>query len=248
MTGPDPLDHGWWLASRAAGIVALLCITVSVAIGLAMAGRVSRNRAWRAACSPSTSRRRRRARRDRGPRHHAARRPLPRPRARRHRRAVRDPARAGLDRAWRHRRSARRAARTELLDPESIGPALWRRLHRATIVVYVLSVAHVLGATDAAEPWMRLLLLATGAPVLFLFVMRVVPAPKRSGMRRFRIAEVTPESADVTSFALEPVDGAACAVRAGPVRPRSGRRRGWGGRCAATRSAAPDPRRHRIRR
>ena len=27
-----------------------------------------------------------------------------------------------------------------------IGPALWRRLHRATIVVYVLSVAHVLGA------------------------------------------------------------------------------------------------------
>ena len=53
---------------------------------------------------------------------------------------------------------------------------------------------------------MRLLLLATGAPVLFLFVMRVVPAPKRPGMRRFRIAEVTPESADVTSFALEPVD------------------------------------------
>ena len=44
MTGPDPLDHGWWLASRAAGIVALLCITVSVAIGLAMAGRVAHPR------------------------------------------------------------------------------------------------------------------------------------------------------------------------------------------------------------
>ena len=39
-----PLEYGWWLASRAAGIVALLCITLSVAVGLAMAGRVSRDR------------------------------------------------------------------------------------------------------------------------------------------------------------------------------------------------------------
>ena len=43
MTGPDPAEHAWWLASRAAGIVALVCITLSVAVGLAMAGRVSRN-------------------------------------------------------------------------------------------------------------------------------------------------------------------------------------------------------------
>ena len=42
MTGPDPAEYGWWLASRAAGIVALLCIALSVGIGLAMAGRVSR--------------------------------------------------------------------------------------------------------------------------------------------------------------------------------------------------------------
>ena len=41
MRGPDPAEYGWWLASRAAGIVALLCVTVSVALGLAMAGRVS---------------------------------------------------------------------------------------------------------------------------------------------------------------------------------------------------------------
>ncbi len=39
MTGPDPAEYGWWLASRAAGIVALVCIALSVGIGLAMAGR-----------------------------------------------------------------------------------------------------------------------------------------------------------------------------------------------------------------
>jgi hypothetical protein len=42
MNGPDPVEFGWWLASRAAGIVALLCIAISVGIGLAMAGRASR--------------------------------------------------------------------------------------------------------------------------------------------------------------------------------------------------------------
>ena len=34
-----------------------------------------------------------------------------------------------------------------------IGPALWRKAHRATIVVYVLGVIHTLGAgTDAGAP------------------------------------------------------------------------------------------------
>ena len=38
MTGPDPMEYSWWLASRAAGVLALLCIAVSVGVGLAMAG------------------------------------------------------------------------------------------------------------------------------------------------------------------------------------------------------------------
>ena len=37
MTGPDPLDYGWWLASRSAGVVAILAVSVSVIIGLMMA-------------------------------------------------------------------------------------------------------------------------------------------------------------------------------------------------------------------
>ena len=35
----DPMDYGWWLASRASGLVALALITLSVGVGLAMAGR-----------------------------------------------------------------------------------------------------------------------------------------------------------------------------------------------------------------
>src|SRR3712207_3365451 len=55
-----------------------------------------------------------------------------------------------------------------------IGTKLWRKAHRATVVVYVLSVIHTLGAgTDAQEPWLQMFMLATGAPILFLFVMRV---------------------------------------------------------------------------
>ncbi len=36
------MEYGWWLASRASGLVALALITLSVTLGLAMAGRVSR--------------------------------------------------------------------------------------------------------------------------------------------------------------------------------------------------------------
>ena len=57
-----------------------------------------------------------------------------------------------------------------------IGTKRWRRLHKLTLAVYLLSVAHTLGAgTDAGEPWLRAALTLSGAVVLFLFVMRVLP-------------------------------------------------------------------------
>src|SRR5215213_5754152 len=57
-----------------------------------------------------------------------------------------------------------------------IGPKLWRKLHRATLLVYVLSVVHTLGAgTDASEPWLQVAMLVTGAPILHLFVVRMLP-------------------------------------------------------------------------
>lgn len=226
MSGPDPLDYAWWLSSRAAGIVALLCITVSVGVGLAMAGRVSRN-----------------------PR-------LAKTLMDVHQQtalaglvaiavhgitllgdAYLKPGLAGIavpfviDHAplwtglgvvggW----LAAILGLTYWMR-DRIGPARWRRLHRATILVYVLSVAHTLGAgTDASQGWMRVLIVATGAPILFLFVVRVLPAKASAGPqakpaaaaapggRAFRIAEVTPESATVLSLALEPAD-------AGPLAP-----------------------------
>jgi len=247
----DPAEHGWWLASRAAGMVALLSITLSVGVGLAMAGRVSRNpRLARALMAV-------------------------------HQQTAlvglvaiavhgitllgdrfMDPGLVGI-------------AVPFVIDHEPlftglgviggwlaailglsywirnrIGAGLWRKLHRATILVYVLSVAHTLGAgTDASQPWMRAMLLVTGAPILCLFLMRLMPQP-RSGpaFRRFRVAEVTPESAAVTSFALEPVDGKRLApfdpgqfVTVRVDVPGAGRLlRSY------SLSAGADPRRHRI--
>jgi len=78
-----------------------------------------------------------------------------------------------------------------------IGPALWRRLHRATVVVYVLGLIHVIGAgTDASTAWLRWFMLLTAVPMAALFVRRVIgrrpgrapaPAPARrqvAGPRR----------------------------------------------------------------
>lgn len=215
MTGPDPAEYGWWLASRAAGVLALLCITVSVGLGLAMAGRVSgapRLQRVLLAVHQQTALVGLVAVAVHGitllgdgylkPGIVGIAVPF-----------VIDHAPLwtglGVTAGWmaailglsywvRHR----------------IGPARWRKLHRATVLVYVLSVAHAVGAgTDASEAWMRLLLVGSGAPVLFLFVMRILPAPRPprvrpgSGFRALRVVAVTPESASVTSYALEAVDG-----------------------------------------
>ena len=67
-----------------------------------------------------------------------------------------------------------------------IGAKRWRNLHRLTPLVYVLGVIHVLGAgSDASAPWLRAVLFATGAPILFLFLVRVLPedAPTRPRSR-----------------------------------------------------------------
>jgi methionine sulfoxide reductase heme-binding subunit len=58
-----------------------------------------------------------------------------------------------------------------------IGAKRWRNAHRWVVVAYVLGVAHTLGAgSDASALWLRAVLFATGAPILFLFLLRVLPA------------------------------------------------------------------------
>ncbi len=59
-----------------------------------------------------------------------------------------------------------------------IGARTWRKLHRLTIAVYVLALVHVVGAgTSAHSPWMVAMLTALTAPIVFAFTYRVLPRP-----------------------------------------------------------------------
>jgi methionine sulfoxide reductase heme-binding subunit len=54
-----------------------------------------------------------------------------------------------------------------------IGAKRWRQVHRATVVVFVLAVAHSLGSgTDGASTWFRVMVLGSVAIVLALVVLR----------------------------------------------------------------------------
>ena len=183
MTGRDPMEYAWWLASRASGIVALSLISLSVILGLAMAGRVSRDPKLRRTMIAV------------------------------HEQAAlaaliaiavhaitllgdkflapgpvgilvpfqldHAPFSTGLGIIGAYLAAA---LGLSFYFRRRIGTKRWRSLHRATILVYVLAVVHTLGAgSDAGTPWLRAQLVLTGAPVLFLFAMRVLPpAPKVS--------------------------------------------------------------------
>jgi sulfoxide reductase heme-binding subunit YedZ len=182
MTGRDPMDYAWWLASRASGIVALALISLSVGIGLAMAGRVPGDPKLRRTMLAV------------------------------HEQAAlggliaiavhgitllgdrwlhpgplgvtvpfvmdHEPLYTGLGIVGGYLAAA---LGLSFYARRRIGAKRWRKLHRATTAVYVLSVIHTLGAgSDASTPWMRAALVLTAAPILFLFVMRLLPAPKRA--------------------------------------------------------------------
>jgi methionine sulfoxide reductase heme-binding subunit len=70
-----------------------------------------------------------------------------------------------------------------------IGPKLWRKMHRWTLVVYVLAVVHTLGAgTDARSLWLLLILIATVAPLAGMAAIRLLPRDEPArGRRRRRI-------------------------------------------------------------
>jgi sulfoxide reductase heme-binding subunit YedZ len=70
-----------------------------------------------------------------------------------------------------------------------IGPALWRRLHRWTLAVYVLAVIHTLGAgTDSGSFWLLVIVSATAAPIAVMATVRFLPSDDPpQGRRRRRI-------------------------------------------------------------
>ncbi|MBK5231285.1 MAG: ferric reductase-like transmembrane domain-containing protein [Thermoleophilia bacterium] len=70
-----------------------------------------------------------------------------------------------------------------------IGVQTWRKLHRFTIVAYVMSVIHMITAgTDGTSPWLRTPVLASAALIAMLFAARVASA--RRGPASARAARV----------------------------------------------------------
>jgi sulfoxide reductase heme-binding subunit YedZ len=67
-----------------------------------------------------------------------------------------------------------------------IGSRRWRQIHRTTVVVFVLAVAHSLGSgTDGASTWFRAMVLGSAAIVLTLVVLRYARrAPRRAKVPR----------------------------------------------------------------
>jgi len=61
-----------------------------------------------------------------------------------------------------------------------IGVKTWRRLHRCTLPVYVLALAHVVGrGTDGRSAWMLVLLTALVAPNVLALGYRIASAARR---------------------------------------------------------------------
>jgi sulfoxide reductase heme-binding subunit YedZ len=178
------LEHGWWLASRASGLVALGLVTISVAIGLLMSGKLMR----RPGLGPKLA----------AIHEYAAVAGIV---------AIAVHGLTLLGDAWLAPgitgitvpfKMAYRQLWTGLgilggylaallglsfYARRRIGARLWRKAHRFTVVVYLLAVAHTLGAgTDASTPWLRWWLLLTAPPIAVLFAIRVLKA--RQAARR----------------------------------------------------------------
>ena len=169
-----PLDYGWWLASRATGIVALLLVTASVLIGLLMASGLLKRPGLKRSLVAFHE--------------HTALvalvliavhgitllgdRTL-------------NPGPIGilLPFATPYRPSYTAlgilsgylvaALGLTFYVRKWIGGKRWRQMHRATVVAYLLGVAHAIGAgSDASTPAVRFGLVASVLPAATLFLIR----------------------------------------------------------------------------
>ncbi len=182
--------HGWWLASRASGLVALVLVTISVGLGLAMAGKVMRR--------PGLSKKLLAIH------EHTALAGIV---------AIAVHGITLLGDPWLHPGISGVAVPFTLgfrplftglgivggylaallglsyYARRRIGPRLWRKAHRATVLVYLLGLVHAIGSgTDASAVWFRWWALATTPVIAGLFLYRVfgarlrgarLPAPRR---------------------------------------------------------------------
>ncbi len=193
----EPLDYAWWLASRAAGGLALLLVTVSVLVGLLMASGLLRKPGLK--------------KRLLGLHEHTALVALVAI-------AVHGIALLG-DRTIAPGpvgvlvpfMTPYRAAYTGIgilagyaiamlaltfYMRRRIGARRWRQMHRFIVAAYVLSLAHTLGAgSDAEIPAVRYGVLASVLPAAVLFVIRSErsrPAAGRPAAKRAEQTEPSP--------------------------------------------------------
>ena len=191
---PTPLEHGWWIASRSSGIVALLAITASVILGLLMANGLPRRKgANRVIVSlhESTALAGLVAIAVHGitllgdPWMHATLWKISVPFSIDYRPLWTS---LGIIAGW-----IAAALGLSYYARKRIGTRLWRKLHRATVVAWALGIAHTIGAgTDANERWLQITMLSGAVVIVFLFLRRTVPGdPKREAARRAATADVT---------------------------------------------------------
>lgn len=174
MTEPDPAKYPWWLASRSAAIVAFLLITAAVVLGLLMASKLARR--------PGLNRKLMKV-------HEQI--------------ALAALVAIGLHGVLLLGDAWLKPGITGITIPftleyrplwtgmgivagylalllgptyywrRKIGTKRWRQIHRATVIVFVLAVAHSLGSgTDGAGTWFRLMVLGSAALVLSLVIAR----------------------------------------------------------------------------
>jgi methionine sulfoxide reductase heme-binding subunit len=191
-------SHGWWLASRASGLVALVLVTASVFLGLAMAGKVMRR--------PGLSKKLM---------------AIHEQTALAGLIAIAVHGIALLGDPWLNPGVGGIAIPFAMgFRPfftglgviggylaallgltyyvrRRIGAKLWRKAHRATVLVYLLGLVHALGAgTDASAVWFRWWVILTTPIVGGLFVYRVLSARDKKQARqrapRQRVQRVLP--------------------------------------------------------
>lgn len=186
--------HAWWIASRASGLVALALVTVSVVLGLTMAGKLSKRPGAGRVLSA-----------------------IHEQTAVTGMVAIAVHGLTLLGDAWLNPGPAGIAVPflmayrpvwtgfgiiagwlAALLGlsfyvRRRISPRLWRQAHKATIVVFILGVVHTLGAgTDASSPWLFWPVASSAALVAVLFVARVVQGIRKGRERAKRTRPARP--------------------------------------------------------
>ncbi len=176
----DPSQHFFWLASRAVGVVALILISLSVGLGLALSGRISRGPGI-----PARLRHLHEAIALTGliaiaghgllllgdsylrPGLAGIALPFAMPN---------QPVWTGLGiiGGW-----LAAVLGLSFYARKWITTRVWRWMHRWTLLVYGLAVAHTLGSgTDARAPWLLAIIGVTAVPIVFAGTYRFLPREK----------------------------------------------------------------------